>query len=70
MRVGVIVLATAAALTYPATEVLRSVVHRRRERLYGIGGTQDIAMAGATVMLLLCIAMLVYVIAVARSLGR
>ena len=28
------------------TEILRSVVHRRRERLQGIGGTQDIAMWG------------------------
>jgi hypothetical protein len=28
------------------TEVLRSFVHRRRERTQGIGGTQDIAMWG------------------------
>lgn len=28
-------------------EILRSVVHRRRERYYGLGGTQDIAMWGA-----------------------
>ena len=27
-------------------EILRSVVHRRRERTQGIGGTQDIAMWG------------------------
>ena len=28
------------------TEIIRSIVHRRRERLQGIGGTQDIAMWG------------------------
>jgi hypothetical protein len=32
--------------TIIGTEILRSIVHRRRERLYGIGGTQDIAMWG------------------------
>jgi hypothetical protein len=29
-------------------EILRSVVHRRREQTQGIGGTQDIAMGGGT----------------------
>jgi hypothetical protein len=28
------------------TEILRSVVHRRREQRDGLGGTQDIAMWG------------------------
>jgi hypothetical protein len=28
------------------TEVLRAVIHRRRERRDGLGGTQDIAMWG------------------------
>ena len=28
------------------TEIVRSIVHRRCERLHGIGGTQDIAMRG------------------------
>ena len=32
-----------------ATSVVRSVVHRHRERVYGIGGTQDIAMWGMLV---------------------
>jgi hypothetical protein len=31
------------------TEVLRSVVHRHRERVQGIGGTQDIAMWGTLI---------------------
>ena len=31
------------------TEILRSIVHRRRERREGIGGTQDIAMWGTFV---------------------
>ena len=29
-----------------ATEVTRSIVHRRREKLYGIGGTPDISLIG------------------------
>lgn len=28
-------------------EVLRPIVHKHRERKYGLGGTQDIAMYGA-----------------------
>lgn len=28
------------------TELLRSIVHRKREKTHGIGGTQDIAMYG------------------------
>lgn len=31
------------------TEVVRSVVHRRRERRDGLGGTQDIAMWGTLI---------------------
>jgi hypothetical protein len=31
------------------TEVVRSVVHRRREQRDGLGGTQDIAMWGTLV---------------------
>lgn len=37
------------------TEVLRSVIHRRREKLTGIGGTQDIAMWGTIISLVLFI---------------
>ena len=37
------------------TEVLRSVVHRRRQRREGIGGTQDIAMWGTFIALALFI---------------
>ena len=36
-------------------EILGSIVHRRRERLYGIGGTQDIAMWGTFIVLALYI---------------
>jgi hypothetical protein len=39
-------------LTAPVViEILRSVVHTRRERQFGIGGTQDIAMWGTFAML-------------------
>lgn len=37
------------------TEVLRSVIHSRRKSKDGLGGTQDIAMAGVTICLLLLI---------------
>jgi hypothetical protein len=33
-----------------ATEITRSVVHKRRERIEGIGGTQDIAIWGMLVL--------------------
>jgi hypothetical protein len=36
-------------------EVLRPIVHRRRERTQGIGGTQDIAMWGTFLALALFI---------------
>jgi hypothetical protein len=35
------------------TEILRSLVHRRRERIKGIGGTQDIEMFGTFISLAL-----------------
>ncbi len=41
-----VVLVIAAILELIAVEVLRSVIHRRRERRDGIGSTQDIAMWG------------------------
>ena len=38
------------------TEILRSVIHKRRELKFGIGGTQDIAMYGTFTALFLMIA--------------
>ena len=55
-------LVVAAVLCMPVTEVLRSIVHRRRERVHGIGGTQDIAMAGVIVFALLTAAAIAVVI--------
>jgi hypothetical protein len=50
VKVAVLVVAialTAICATYPVwIEVLRRIVHNRRERREGIGGTQDIAMWG------------------------
>jgi hypothetical protein len=43
---------TAAFLACPVViDVLRSVIHDRRERRHGLGGTQDIAMWGTLGML-------------------
>ncbi len=39
-------LMVAAFIALIGSEVVRSVVHRHRERVYGIGATQDIAMWG------------------------
>jgi len=44
-----IVFALAAVATPILTEVLRSVVHRRRAQRDGLGGTQDIALWGSLV---------------------
>lgn len=45
----------AAAVSMIATEILRSIIHRCRERQHGIGGTQDIAMIG-TLIGVICVA--------------
>ena len=41
-----IILIVMGVATMIGTEIVRSVVHRRRERRDGLGGTQDIAMWG------------------------
>ena len=41
----------AGVATLIGTEVVRSLVHRRRERVHGIGGTQDIALWGTLIAL-------------------
>jgi hypothetical protein len=41
-----IILTTLGIVVIFGMEILRSVVHRRREQTQGIGGTQDIAMWG------------------------
>lgn len=48
---------TIAALV--ATEVARSLIHRRRERRDGLGGTQDVAMIGVGVAGLCAVAAIV-----------
>ena len=46
-KIGFISCLIASFLVLVGTEALRSYVHRYRERVHGIGGTQDIAMWGA-----------------------
>ena len=48
-----IILAVAAIFVMVATEVLRSIVHAKRKSKDGLGGTQDIAMWGTFLSLLL-----------------
>lgn len=43
--------ATVTILTPVAVSITRSIVHQRRERRNGIGGTQDIAMWGTLIAL-------------------
>lgn len=50
------VFAVAAILVMVATEMLRSVVHAKRRSKDGLGGTQDIAMWGTFLCLLLAVA--------------
>jgi hypothetical protein len=45
----VIILIAMGVATVIGTEIVRSVVHRRRERRDGLGGTQDIAMWGTLI---------------------
>src|SRR5258708_259467 len=54
-----IILTVAPVAVLMATSVLRSFVHRHRERVHGIGGTQDIAMWGLLVAWALLIAAMV-----------
>jgi len=54
-----IALTVSACAALVCTEVVRSVVHRHRERVQGIGGTQDIAMWGTIIAWLLLIAAMV-----------
>ena len=42
-------------VTLVGIELARSIVHRRRERRDGIGGTQDVAMAGVALALLFAV---------------
>ena len=51
MKVAAIVFTAAFAIGPLAINILRSVVHRRRHRRDGLGGTQDIAMWGTFTML-------------------
>ena len=45
------ILAAAGVAVVIGTEILRSIIHRRRERRDGFGGTQDIAMWGTFISL-------------------
>ena len=53
-----IALFVAGTAVLVAIEFIRSAVHRHRERRYGIGGTQDVAMWGTfiTIALWFCAA--------------
>jgi hypothetical protein len=48
-RVATHVCVGLAILSPIVTEVVRSIVHRRRERRDGLGGTQDVALWGTAV---------------------
>ena len=48
-RTGAFLFTACTIATLIATEVARSLIHRRRERRDGIGGTQDVAMIGVGV---------------------
>ena len=48
-----IVFAICSFVSMIVTEIIRSIVHRRREKRYGLGGTQDIAMWGTLVTIVL-----------------
>ena len=63
MRIPTLFWIAAGVVTLIGIEILRSVVHRRRVKLYGIGGTQDISLYGSLVlivMLLCAIASIAY----------
>ena len=48
-RTGAFLFTACTIATLIATEIARSLIHRRRERGDGIDGTQDIAMMGVGV---------------------
>ena len=48
-RVATIFFTTVAILSPVAIALVRSVVHRARERRDGLGGTQDVAMWGSLI---------------------
>lgn len=48
-RIGTLFFVALSIVSPVVTDILRSVIHRRRERREGIGGTQDIAMWGMLV---------------------
>jgi hypothetical protein len=48
-RTGALLFTACTITALIATEVARSLIHRRREHRDGIGGTQDIAMIGVGV---------------------
>lgn len=46
-------LIVATLATMPVTELLRSIIHRRRARVHPLAGTQDIAMIGTLIFAVL-----------------
>jgi hypothetical protein len=48
-KIAAIVFAVGWLAAIAGISILRPIVHRRRERAYGIGGTQDIAMWGTLI---------------------
>jgi hypothetical protein len=64
-RTGAFLFTACTIATLIATEVARSIIHRRRERRDGIGGTQDVAMIGVGVAGLCAIAAFVCLVMLA-----
>ena len=58
-KAATVFFALALIATLIGIEVVRSIVHARRERRTGIGGTQDIAMWGTMIGLALLVATVV-----------
>ena len=65
-----IVLGILAAAAHLATHFMRNVMNTRRERARGYGGTQDIAMLGLLVTILMLIASLICLSLATQSLRR
>ena len=66
-RTGAFLFTACTIATLIATEVARSLIHRRRERRDGMGGTQDVAMIGVGVAVVFAAASVVCFVMVGRE---
>lgn len=66
-RIGAFLFTACTIATLIATEVARSLIHRRRERRDGIGGTQDVAMIGVGISAIFALASIVCLVMVSRG---